>query len=126
MKKERDRRSSERLAIAGAEILYQQGKTFKILKRFTSPLPLKDINKSGVRFQVENYLSPGSQMELQMAIRGTKKFELKGHVVWIAKQVSSDYYDIGVQFMPFGDGHQYNSLASHDQLDQIVKGNYLN
>ena len=126
MKEEKDRRSAERIAIAGAEVLFQQGKTLKILKRFTNPLPLKDINKSGVRFETDQYLGPGSLMELQIAVPGMKKIELKGHVVWIAKQVSSDRYDIGVQFVPFGNGHQYNTLASHAQLDQIVKGNYIN
>jgi hypothetical protein len=116
----RERRASERFIVEGAKVLFQQEKSFKILERYSQPLPLKDISESGVRFQVDQYLGPGSLVDLQISVPGLGTIGIKGHVVWIARQEPYDHYHVGVQFLPFGEGYQYNSPTSRDKLDQLI------
>lgn len=125
MENKKERREVDRFEVQGAEIIYQQEKTFKILERFSKPVPLKDISKSGVRFEVDQYIGPGSLVDLQISVPGLGSIGIKGHVVWIARQEPFDRYHVGIQFLPFGEGHLYNSFASRDQLDRLIKS-YLN
>ena len=121
----KERRAYERYTIDTAEVVYLEGRNIKILKRYTHPLPLKDISQSGIRFEVGQYLGPGSMMDLIISAPSKQKIEIRGNVIWITKNNSDNRYEVGVQFLPFGESRFYNSFKAKQQLEELIKP-YLN
>lgn len=115
----RERRHLERFEVLGAQILFKPGKGFSLFERFSGPLPLKDITKNGACIMIDQPLERGTLITIEIRIPGRGKIKVKGHVVW--NSYPNDPLQAGIQFLPYGEGKQYNSFTSRQQLEQLTE-----
>jgi hypothetical protein len=115
----KERRHLERFEVPGAQILFKPGKKFRLFERFTGPLPLKDITKNGARIIIDQPLERGTLINIEIRIPGQGKIKVKGHVVW--NSYPNDPLQAGVQFLPYGEGKQYNSFSIRQQLEHLTE-----
>ena len=115
----KERRHLERFEIPGAQIMFKPGKGFRLFERFTGPLPLKDITKNGACIIIDQPLDKGTLVNIEIRIPGQRKIKIKGHVVW--NSYPHDPLQAGIQFLPYGEGKQYNSFYSRQQLEQLAQ-----
>jgi len=119
MEKKKERRHLERFEIPGAQIMYKQGKGFRLFDRYIGPLPLKDITKNGACIEINQPVDRGTLLDIEINIPGHKKVHVKGHVVWTSYPEEPTH--AGVQFMPYGEGKKYNSFDSRMQLEHLTQ-----
>jgi predicted Fe-Mo cluster-binding NifX family protein len=119
----------KRLKIPGAQVLYKEKTPVKFFKKFSGPVNLKDISWGGTSFEVRQCLKPGTPMDLKIIIPGTEKLMIKGRIAWKNYDPYNNRSFAGIQFLPFGEEKNYNSLQCYKRLDQITKqylySNYL-
>jgi hypothetical protein len=120
MKETKDSRYQERIHIPGAQVLYK--KENKLFKRFSAPMPLKDITKSGVCFKIIHNLKIGTIIDLKILLPQKQMIRVKGRLVWANYDPQNyDQSFAGVQFLPFGEGSKYNSFHSLNKLEILSK-----
>ena len=72
---------------------------------FSEKCDLISISKSGLLFDVEKKLLPGTKVKLQLLIPDRAPIHLRGRIVWVGWQtyIRGDMSGaVSVQFMPFG------------------------
>ena len=121
MSDQKERRFYERIQIPGAEVAYRERQKLNWFKGYNGPVPMKDITKSGICFKLMNRLERGATVEIKISIPGEEQFSVTGNIVWTNMDRSSDDGYAGVQFRPFGKGHQYNSFRTHERLEHITQ-----
>jgi hypothetical protein len=111
-----DRRGNHRFKISGAQVEY------KIKKGGSARMPLINMSRHSVRFEVKHDVHPGYLVDLEIIIPGKDKISLKGSITWVTN--SRPPYFAVAQFFPFGTDKRYNSLHCLEQLKQ-VEAEYL-
>jgi len=119
MDKQSDKRNTERIRIPEAKVIYRQRNRLAILERFSRPMKLYNLTKSGICFRSEKRLHPGSSLCVDIIIPGEKKLRMIGDVKWIDERMADDTCLIGAQFSAFGKGRHYNSIRSLERLRKL-------
>ena len=121
----RERRTFDRFTVDAASVKYLAAKGLGIFKSYSEHIPIKDMSQSGIRFDIDRYMGPGSMVEMVIQIPGHSKFRLRGNIRWISEYAGNPSYQVGVQFMPYGSGKDFNSFRDKDRLKSVVN-TYLN
>jgi hypothetical protein len=108
-----DRRHLKRFKVPDSEIEYKVG------ENNTSRVPLSDITKISVRFEVEHDINAGDMIELEIMIPKKKKISVKGKVVRTSDPDADVKPFAAVQFIPFGSDERYNTMKSYKQLSEL-------
>ena len=113
-----DLRASDRIHIPGALVVFRKRNKLGFFERFSKPMELYNITKSGVCFKTDKKLRRGEPLCVDIIIPGEKTIRLLGSVMWTDEASSRDTM-IGAQFAVFGKGKNYNSIKSLERLREI-------
>ncbi len=116
----RERRYSQRHQFPGSNVFCEESSTLGIFKKYSEPLTLNDLNKSGLGFQTDKELVYGDKIHFKIEIPGHKKIQVIGEVRWIAPDNNSVQKNIGIQFLPFGTIKGYNSFSARVKLERLI------
>jgi hypothetical protein len=111
-----DKRAFDRIQIPGASVIFRKKNKLGFFERFSRPMELFNITKSGVCFASDKIFYAGEHVCIDIIIPGEKEIRLYGSIKWISEDMSTDARLIGAQFSAFGKGRNYNSLKSLDRL----------
>ena len=118
---ENERRTFDRYSYDGAVVRFIKGKNLGILKKFSQNYPMKDISRSGMRFEFDRYKDPGSLMDVIVDIPGESNIHIRGNIQWVMEFDNSQKYEIGILFAPYGHRREYNPFRSKDRLKNMLK-----
>jgi Tfp pilus assembly protein PilZ len=110
-----EKRTCLRFRIPGASVSYKKDKPF--LKKGEDYIeefcPVLDISRGGIRFLSQEILKFESKVALKISIPGeTIPMTIKGIVRWYSPNPGKSYkYQIGVQFLPYGEKKDQNNPA---------------
>jgi hypothetical protein len=116
-----DKRVYDRIKIPGASVVFRKRNKLGFIERFSKPMRLFNITKSGVCFASEKKFNSGEPVCIDIQIPGEKNLRLFGKIKWINENNGPDKCLIGAQFSAFGRGSDYNSLKSLDRLRILQK-----
>ena len=119
MDTEKDKRNTDRIQIPDAVVIFRQRNRLGLFERFSRPMKLYNLTKSGVCFRSEKRLDPGSSLCVDIIIPGEKKLRMIGDVKWIDDRMADKSCLIGAQFTAFGKGRNYNSIRSLERLRRL-------
>ena len=111
-----DKRTFDRMQIPGASVIFRKKNKLGFFERFSRPMELFNITKSGVCFASDKKFYTGEHVCIDIIIPGEKELRLYGSIKWISEDMTTDACLIGAQFSAFGKGRNYNSLKSLDRL----------
>lgn len=115
----KDKRNTDRIQIPDATVVFRQKNGFAFLERFSRPMKLYNLTKSGLCFRSEKRLDPGMALYIDIIIPGEKRLSLIGAVKWIDDRTADETCLIGAQFTAFGKGRNYNSIRSLERLRKL-------
>ena len=116
MTEKSDKRAFNRMQIPGASVIFRKKNKLGFFDRFSKPMQLFNITKSGVCFAADKKFDAGENVCIDIIIPGEKELRLYGSIKWISEDIVSDSCLIGAQFSAFGKGRNYNPLKSLDRL----------
>ena len=116
MTEKSDKRAFDRLQIPGASVIFRKKNKLGFFERYSRPMELFNITKSGVCFASEKKFDAGENVCIDIIIPGEKELRLYGNIKWISENMAAEACLIGAQFSAFGQGRNYNSLKSLDRL----------
>ncbi len=116
MAEKSDKRAFDRMQIPGASVIFRKKNKLGFFERFSKPMELYNITKSGVCFASDKKFDAGEHVCIDIVIPGEQELRLYGSIKWISEDIASDSCLIGAQFSAFGKGRTYNSLKSLDRL----------
>jgi hypothetical protein len=111
-----EKRAFDRIRIPGASVIFRKKNKLGFFERFSRPMELFNITKSGICFASDKRFDAGEYVCIEIIIPGEKELRLYGSIKWISEDMSSEACLIGAQFSAFGKGRNYNSLKSLDRL----------
>jgi hypothetical protein len=114
-----DKRAFDRLQIPGALVIFRKKNKLGFFERYSKPMELFNITKSGVCFASDKKFDAGENVCIDIKIPGEKELRLFGNIKWISENLASAVCLIGAQFSAFGKGRNYNSLKSLDRLRSL-------
>ena len=110
-----EQRTCARFRIPGATVAYKKaeksGKPVDYREEF---LPLLDISRGGIRFLTQELLKLDSRLHLKIQVPGdVYPLAMEGTVRWYGANPGQSYkYQIGVQFLPYGEKKDMNYPGS--------------
>jgi hypothetical protein len=104
------------MQIPGASVIFRKKNKLGFFERFSKPMELFNITKSGVCFASDKKFDAGEHVCIDVIIPGEKELRLYGNIKWISEDMATTACLIGTQFVAFGIGRKYNSLKSLDRL----------
>ena len=119
MTKKSDKRAFDRIRIPGASVIFRKKNRLGFFERFSRPMELFNITKSGICFASYKKFDTGEHVCIDIIIPGEQELRLYGSIKWISEDMSSEACLIGAQFSAFGKGRNYNSLKSLDRLRML-------
>jgi hypothetical protein len=119
MSENKDKRNTDRIQIPDATVIFRFRNRFPFLERFSRPMKLHNLTKSGLCFRSERRLDPGVALCVDIIIPGEKRLRLIGAVKWIDDRTADATCLIGAQFTAFGKGRHYNSIRSLERLRKL-------
>ena len=111
-----DKRAFDRIKIPGASVIFRKRNKLGFLERFSKPMQLFNLTKSGVCFASDKKFNTGEPVCIDIQIPGEKDLRLYGKVKWITNDETEHECLIGAQFSAFGNGSEYNPIKSLDRL----------
>lgn len=111
-----DRRVFTRIEIPGAKIKYKKNGKSKFLSSLSKSVDIMNLSKSGICFQIDETVKYGDPVVMQINFPDGKNLRLKGQVRWHNLQQTGSSYHAGVQFAPFGQLSNYNSIEALEYL----------
>ena len=119
MAEKSDKRAFDRLRIPGASVIFRKKNKLGFFERFSRPMELFNITKSGICFASDKKFDAGEHVCIDIIIPGEKELRLYGSIKWITENMANEACLIGAQFSAFGKGRNYNSLKSLDRLRML-------
>ena len=104
------------MEIPGALVIFRKRNKLGFLERFSKPMQLYNLTKSGVCFASDKIFNTGEPVCIDIQIPGEQDLRLYGKVKWINNDALESECLIGAQFSAFGNGHEYNPIKSLDRL----------
>jgi len=120
MTENRERRYSQRHQFPDSNVFCQESSALGIFKQYSDPLPLNDLNRSGLGFQTDKLYSYGDKIHLKVEIPGHQKISVIGEVRWVSELGMDSYKKVGIQFLPFGTMKGYNSFSAREKLERLI------
>jgi hypothetical protein len=114
-----DQRAFDRIHIPGALVIFRKRNKLGFFERFSRPMELYNITKSGICFRSDRKLNRGEPLCVDILIPGEKIIRLLGNVMWMDEKSPARECMIGAQFSAFGKGRNYNSIRSLERLREI-------
>ncbi len=120
----KDRRQMPRVNCPGAMVKYERkAGFFKGLfgkKEITSDLlPAEDISGSGMRFEADEALDPGTLLRLRIKLgEDVSTLSVKGKVIWQSGSQGTHDYHVGIEFQDVSDQTQNKINAAVQALMQ--------
>ncbi len=114
-----DQRAFDRIHIPGALVIFRKRNKLGFFERFSKPMELYNITKSGICFRSDRRLNRGEPLCVDILIPGEKIIRLLGSVKWTDEKAPVRDCMIGAQFSAFGKGRNYNSIRSLERLREI-------
>ena len=115
-----ERRTFKRYEYEGAVIRLHEGKNFGLFRKFSPDFDMKDISRSGLRCELDQYKGPGAFLELTIDIPGKLNLHMCGNVRWVKENGENDKYEIGILFSPYGSRNGYNPIRNKDRLKNML------
>ena len=119
MTEKSDKRAFNRMQIPGASVIFRKKNKLGFFERFSKPMELFNITKSGICFASDKKFDAGEHVCIDIIIPGEKELRLYGNIKWISEDMVTEACLIGAQFSAFGKGRNYNSLKSLDRLRSL-------
>ena len=116
MTEKSDKRAFDRIQIPGASVIFRKKNKLGFFERFSRPMELFNITKSGICFASERKFDAGEYVCIDIIIPGEKELRLYGSIKWISEDMATEAGLFGAQCSAFGKGRNYNSLKSLDRL----------
>ena len=117
----KERRACKRIVIPDGQVYYKKQKRVSLLRKYSGPVPMKDISKSGICFSTKDTLQTGEIVLLEILLPGYDSIRLKGEIRWINIDSTAGATFTGLQFLPFGVKKHFNSLDSLNKLRSITE-----
>jgi hypothetical protein len=114
-----EQRAFDRIHIPGALVVFRKRNKLGFFERFSKPMELYNITKSGICFRSDRKLRRGEPLCVDIIIPGEKTIRLLGSVMWMDDKSTTRECMIGAQFTAFGKGRNYNSIRSLERLREI-------
>lgn len=118
-----DKRAFDRMKIPGASVIFRRRNKLGFLERYSKPMQLFNLTKSGICFASEKKVGRGEPVSVEIHIPGEEELRLYGRVKWINNDSLESECLIGAQFSAFGNGPGYNPIKSLDRL-RILQNKY--
>ena len=77
---------------------------------------IQNLSASGSCILSSNNFEPGKAIYLFLSSPGRKTIFIKGIVRWISSDRDNIMYNVGTQFLAYGNGKRYNSFKVLEQL----------
>ena len=61
----------------------------------------------------------GNKIQMKITFPDGKNINLKGRIRWNTSVNSSNGYEVGIQFFPFGTSNNYNPISALDYLRSL-------
>jgi hypothetical protein len=116
MSEDKDQRATDRVKIPGGSVVYRKRNKLGLFDRFSKPMELFNITKSGVCFKSDKMFDRGETLLIEIIIPGEQALRLLGVVRWIENPLNNHDTLIGAQFAAFGKGRNYNPIKSLERL----------
>ncbi len=94
--------------------------------RLSPHYQLLNLSKSGLSFVTDFPVKPGEKLYLKIYFPDGTCLPLKSLVKWKEVNPGSSKYIVGVQFLPFGNYHDYNDLNSLEYLRKLLPSTNTN
>ncbi|MBN2425461.1 MAG: PilZ domain-containing protein [Calditrichaceae bacterium] len=117
----KERRACKRIVIPDGRVYYKKQKRISFIQKYSGPVPMKDISKSGICFSTNDTLQTGEIVLLEILLPGYDSIRLKGEIRWVNTNLSAGATFTGLQFLPFGVKKHFNSLDSLNKLRSITE-----
>jgi hypothetical protein len=116
-----ERRRCRRFVIPSAEVKFKKRGLLFWTHEFSEPCSLINVSKGGIAFSCKTKLSKGKKLVVQLLIPDETSRSLNAIVRRQERTVGSKMMVTGVEFMPFGDRHGWNSLELLDALRMLER-----
>jgi len=105
-----DKRKQDRFTIPDAKVSYKaKDETIVVV-------PLADISKSSMRFEITKDIVENSPLDFKLIISTNEKVHLKGNIVRRSNINFDTKKYIAIQFLPFGTWYDYNSPEAYEKI----------
>jgi len=115
-----DKRTQPRKFFSNTPVSIKRSTTFSFIITNYENNELVDLSKSGAGIITSRPLKKGETIKIKVKLPGEKKLDLKGIIRWINPLNGSKSFRIGMQFNPFGDKRNYNSLKNLERLNTLT------
>jgi len=112
-----EKRSCKRFTIPEAKVRFWKRGLFSMFKGGSKPVPVRDVSKGGLSFESDDGFKPNELIDLELLVPGEDPLELKADVKWQRYSKGGTHkFDVGVAFLPFGNGAGFNEMAALEKL----------
>jgi len=123
----RERRFTERFRIPDGLIYCRQLRKLNWFNSFKGPFILKDIASNSASFDCPQDIGLKKIVELKISSpHFQKEVTVKGQIIRRRELEESGEFIYVVQFTPFGEGPQYNTHLSRDDMRAFIKAMQAN
>jgi hypothetical protein len=118
----RERRFTERFRIPDGLIYCRQLRKLNWFNSFKGPFILKDIASNSASFDCPQDIGLKKIVELKISSpHSQREVTVKGQIIRRSEVKDTGEFIYVVQFSPFGEGPQYNTHMSRDEMREFIK-----
>jgi len=114
-----ERRRYPRFAIPGGRGKFNKSGLTDYTEGFSDAFPILNISKGGAAFEPTDEFKPGKEFIFQLLAPEEPYLNLFSEVKRQTGFDGSKYKTVGIEFMPFDNGHALNSAESFDKLGKL-------
>ncbi len=115
-----ERRGLSRLTINDTTLRFKKLSNSMFWARLSPHFQVLNLSKSGLSFETTFPLKIGDKLYIKAYFPDGMCIPLKGVVKWKKTNSNVEHHFVGVQFLPFGDHHEYNDLNSLRYLRKLL------
>ena len=118
----KERRFTQRFRIPDGLIYFRKLRKINWLNNFNGPFILNDIASNSASFECQQDIGIKKLVELKISSpHSQKEVTVKGQIIRKSESIDSGEFIYVVQFTPFGEGPQYNTHMSRDEMRAFIK-----
>jgi len=120
MNQSSDKRTQPRIKFSNTPVSLYTSKIFRNIFFGNKKSELVDLSKSGAGIISSKPLKKGETIKIKVKLPGENNLDLKGTIRWVNPLNSNKLFRIGMQFNPFGNEKNYNSLEYLERLNILT------
>ena len=120
MNQSSDKRTQPRIKFSNTPVSLYTSKIFSNIFSGNEKSELVDLSKSGAGIISSKPLKKGETIKIKVKLPEEKNLDLKGTIRWVNPLNSNKLFRIGMQFNPFGNKRNYNSLEYLERLNILT------